>query len=75
MVGLVENALIEIRDKFRPDRIIIESRWVWVRAMGRAPKAHEVCFWPLEESDHSPATAKGVSLRSRPSFAALFASR
>jgi hypothetical protein len=28
MVGLVENALIEIRDKFKPDRIIIESRWV-----------------------------------------------
>lgn len=26
MVGLVENALIEIRDKFKPDRIIIESR-------------------------------------------------
>ncbi|CAK9779746.1 putative cytoplasm protein [Cutaneotrichosporon oleaginosum] len=25
MVGLVENALIEIRDKFKPDRIIIES--------------------------------------------------
>ena len=25
MVGLVENALIEIRDKYRPDRIIIES--------------------------------------------------
>ncbi|KAL7421424.1 hypothetical protein Q5752_004310 [Cryptotrichosporon argae] len=25
MVGLVENALIEIRDKFQPDRIIIES--------------------------------------------------
>ena len=25
MVGLVENALIEIRDRFRPDRIIIES--------------------------------------------------
>jgi hypothetical protein len=27
MVGLVENALIEIRDKYRPDRIIIESRY------------------------------------------------
>jgi G3E family GTPase len=26
MVGLVENALVEIRDKYRPDRIIIESR-------------------------------------------------
>lgn len=25
MVGLVENALIEIRDKYRPDRILIES--------------------------------------------------
>ena len=25
MVGLVENALIEIKDRFRPDRIIIES--------------------------------------------------
>lgn len=28
MVGLVENALIEIKEKYRPDRIIIESRWV-----------------------------------------------
>jgi hypothetical protein len=28
MVGLIENALIEVRDKFRPDRIIIESRCV-----------------------------------------------
>ena len=26
MVGLVENALLEIRDKYTPDRIIIESR-------------------------------------------------
>jgi len=26
MVGLVENALVEIRDKYHPDRIIIESR-------------------------------------------------
>ncbi len=26
MVGLVENALLEIRDKYAPDRIIIESR-------------------------------------------------
>ena len=26
MVGLVENALIEIKDRFTPDRIIIESR-------------------------------------------------
>ena len=29
MVGLVENALVEIRDKYTPDRIIIESRWVF----------------------------------------------
>jgi G3E family GTPase len=28
MVGLVENALIEIRDTMSPDRIIIESRRV-----------------------------------------------
>lgn len=26
MVGLVENALIEIKDKYQPDRILIESR-------------------------------------------------
>lgn len=28
MVGLVENAMIEVRDKYSPDRIIIESRSV-----------------------------------------------
>ena len=28
MVGLVENALIEIKERFHPDRIIIESRCV-----------------------------------------------
>jgi len=28
MVGLVENALEEIKEKMNPDRIIIESRFV-----------------------------------------------
>jgi hypothetical protein len=28
MVGLVENALEEIKEKMNPDRIIIESRYV-----------------------------------------------
>lgn len=28
MVGRIENTLEEIRDKFNPDRIIIESSWV-----------------------------------------------
>jgi hypothetical protein len=30
MVGLVENALIEVKEKFTPDRIIIESRCVTI---------------------------------------------
>jgi hypothetical protein len=34
MVGLVENALIEIRDTYHPDRIIIESRYVCGRNLG-----------------------------------------
>lgn len=28
MVGLVENAMLEIKEKFKPDRILIESRCV-----------------------------------------------
>ena len=30
MVGLVENALEEIKEKMNPDRIIIESRFLLV---------------------------------------------
>lgn len=29
MVGLVENAMLEIKEKFKPDRILIESRFVF----------------------------------------------
>ncbi len=32
MVGLVENALMEIKETMNPDRIIIESRCVYIRA-------------------------------------------
>jgi len=37
MVGLVENALEEIKEKMNPDRIIIESRYAFLRTNKSCP--------------------------------------
>lgn len=39
MVGLVENALEEIKEKMNPDRIIIESRYV-IDRLHSSPSVH-----------------------------------
>lgn len=40
MVGLVENALMEIKEKMNPDRIIIESRWAIITILVISCRRH-----------------------------------
>lgn len=44
MVGLVENALEEIKEKMNPDRIIIESRYIISSYLHTPPLSHLTYF-------------------------------
>jgi hypothetical protein len=53
MVGLVENALEEIKEKMNPDRIIIESRYAYLR------------FRPFSHADMNSGSAFPATLALR----------